>query len=88
MTPSLSPGAMETAAMPYSCKHLLQFILSSLPYCGNNYLPVFKFIHSFCTGELLLGGTGLAGVSDATFLLQQLRSSHVEEEIAAESVKG
>ena len=66
---------METvAALPSATKNLLQFTLGLLPQCGDSYLPVLKAIHGFSRGEPFLG------FFDATFLRQQLKLSHIEEE--------
>ena len=79
----------EAATLPSSCKNLLQFVLRILPESGDAYLPIFKFVSSFCTGEPFLS------LTDTTFLEQQLRLSRFEEEVVekgegegAESVKG
>lgn len=44
---------------------------------------MFKFIHSFCSGEAF----GLTA-ADAAFLLEQVKSSHVEEEEEEEQKEG
>ena len=67
------------ATLPSSCKTLLQFVLSLLPECGDAYLPIFKFVNSFCTGEAFLS------FSVTAFLLQQLKSSRFEEEAEEET---
>ena len=77
---------MEAAALPSSCKLLLQFVLSTLPHCGDNYLPVFKFISSFYKGDPFLSDSG--GVADITFLQQQLKTSQVEKKSEDEEATG
>ena len=75
------PGVSVPATLPSSCKTLLQFVLSLLPECGDAYLPIFKFVNSFCTGETFLS------LSDTAFLVQQLKSSRFEEEGEEETKK-
>ena len=58
----------ETASLSSCCKLLLQFMLNSLHQCGDNYLPVFKFIHSLCCG-----GEGFLTPEEMALLLQHCK---------------
>ena len=53
-------------------------MLDSLQQCGDNYLPVFKFIHSLCCG-----GEGFLTPQEMALLLQ-----HCNMEPGEEATKG
>lgn len=42
-------------------------MLTMLPECGDNYLPVFRCVHGFCVGE------GFLGLSDEPLLVEQMK---------------
>ena len=42
-------------------------MLTILPESGDNYLPVFRTVHGFCTGEEIFS------LSDSVLLLEQMK---------------
>ena len=60
-------GAHEVQSFAPACKTLLQFMLTMLPECGDNFLPVFRCVHGFCVGE------GFLGPSDEPLLVEQMK---------------
>lgn len=59
--------AQEVVSLAPACKTLLQFMLTMLPECGDNFLPVFRCIHGFCTGDEILSP------SDCALLVEQMK---------------
>lgn len=66
-------GAQEVLSFAPTCKTLLQFMLTMLPECGDHFLPIFRCIHGFCTGEAFLGPT------DEPLLIEQMKLCAVSE---------
>ena len=58
------------------CSQLLKFLLDSLPHCGQSYPVVFKAVVEFSQGNTFLPMT------DKVFLLDQLKNSNLESEVA------
>ena len=67
--PSPCLDAPDVLSFSSSCKTLLQFMLTTLPVCGEEYLPVFCCVHGMCAGE------GFLVPEDKSFLLEQLNLS-------------
>lgn len=42
-------------------------MLTMLPKCSDNYLPVFRCVHGFCIGE------GFLGAADEPLLVEQMK---------------
>lgn len=57
------------------CSQLLQFLLESLPHCGDGYPVVFKVIVEFCQGNTFIS------MNDKAFLLDQLKDSNIQSEL-------
>ena len=72
----LSFLALEVEVPKAACTQLLKFLLDSLPHCGQSYLGVFKAIVDFSQGNTFLP------ITDKVFLLEQLKSSNLESEVA------
>ena len=69
------PSAVtENASLSSCCKLLLQFMLNTLHQCGDNYLPVFKFIHSLCCG----GGETFLSPDELATLLRYCTTESTE----------
>ena len=67
-------GAHEVPLFAPTCKTLLQFMLTILPECGHNFLPVFRCVQGFCIG------VGFLGPSDEPLLLEQMKLCSASKE--------
>ena len=69
-------GVQELLSYAPTCKTLLQYMLTILPESGDNYLPVFRCVHGFSSGE------GFLADSDEPVLVEQMKlcESPAEEE--------
>lgn len=70
----LITDAQEVMSLGPACKTLLQFMLTMLPECGDNFLPVFRGVHGFCTGDEILSP------SDWALLVEQMKLIKFSEE--------
>ena len=66
--------AQEVVSLAPACKTLLQFMLTMLPECGDNFLPVVRCIHGFCTGDETLSP------SDGALLVEQMKLRQSSQE--------